>query len=463
MRLPFGSRSVDDYGDDVDDGIDGSAYDDGAIDLRHEGSYRDRNLDHDDEADDEDDRPPVRRGFSSLGRAFGRRRPDGDLDPGDPVRFRDEASAEQRSAWAYLGALGVLALATVGFGYGCSDQRAVSDTPVAIGELMTDGQPTRLVFRISGDVVTLEGAVPDEAARSRVIEAAQATYGPENVVDELVVDADSTLEAGTLRVIGSAAVGDARPETLQQDVLSSLGLSNRGFEVGFVNEVLAPVAADVTVDNDRVRLTGTLPDSQAVADFSGLADEVWGGANVDASGLAAGETTWEGGVVRLTGTTTSSDLRIGSFVEQVPLRFGSSVVVDTVGLTIADDQLVLADVQTRVNDLVTADPIQFEPTLADLTPESDAVLTEVAAVLNEQPTAQLEVVGHTDDVGDEQENQALSEDRAEAVVDRLAQLGVDRARMTFRGEGESTPIADNSTDEGRAQNRRIEFVLVGAN
>ncbi|MGI9613988.1 MAG: OmpA family protein, partial [Acidimicrobiales bacterium] len=90
-----------------------------------------------------------------------------------------------------------------------------------------------------------------------------------------------------------------------------------------------------------------------------------------------------------------------------------------------------------------------------------AVLADIAESLNRVPDVPFEVVGHTDDVGEEQDNLLLSEQRAEAVVERLAELGVDPGRMTARGEGETNPIADNNTDEGKAANRRIEFILVG--
>ena len=86
----------------------------------------------------------------------------------------------------------------------------------------------------------------------------------------------------------------------------------------------------------------------------------------------------------------------------------------------------------------------------------------MAEALNAIPDISVEVVGHTDDAGPEAENQALSLQRAEAVVARLGELGVDTARLTARGEGESQPLVPNDTPEQREQNRRIEFRIVGA-
>ena len=71
----------------------------------------------------------------------------------------------------------------------------------------------------------------------------------------------------------------------------------------------------------------------------------------------------------------------------------------------------------------------------------------------------ITIVGHTDDVGTDQFNLDLSLDRAEAVKKWFTDRGVDPARLTAAGEGESMPIADNSTPEGREANRRIQFFL----
>jgi len=68
------------------------------------------------------------------------------------------------------------------------------------------------------------------------------------------------------------------------------------------------------------------------------------------------------------------------------------------------------------------------------------------------------VEGHTDATGSASSNQKLSEDRARAVVDRLVEMGIDPGRLTGKGLGQNNPVADNSSAEGRAKNRRVEFV-----
>lgn len=86
-------------------------------------------------------------------------------------------------------------------------------------------------------------------------------------------------------------------------------------------------------------------------------------------------------------------------------------------------------------------------------------LTEVAAVLKNYPQARARVVGHTDSIGSKTYNQGLSERRAQAVVEQLVDLGVAKTQLEWRGEGESHPIADNHTPDGRAKNRRVEVTI----
>jgi outer membrane protein OmpA-like peptidoglycan-associated protein len=73
----------------------------------------------------------------------------------------------------------------------------------------------------------------------------------------------------------------------------------------------------------------------------------------------------------------------------------------------------------------------------------------------------IEVIGHTDDVGDDDYNMELSEQRAESVRNYLIGAGVDGSKMVTVGAGESMPIASNKTDEGRAENRRVEVMVLG--
>lgn len=86
-------------------------------------------------------------------------------------------------------------------------------------------------------------------------------------------------------------------------------------------------------------------------------------------------------------------------------------------------------------------------------------LDKLVTVLNSNPDTNIEIQGHTDDKGSDTYNMSLSEKRAKAVSDHLVSKSITAARIITKGFGESVPKADNSTEEGRAQNRRVEFLI----
>lgn len=102
--------------------------------------------------------------------------------------------------------------------------------------------------------------------------------------------------------------------------------------------------------------------------------------------------------------------------------------------------------------------ITFDVGKSTIKPESMAELTRIVALMNENPTLKFSVEGHTDSTGSETGNQTLSEQRSQAVMAKLVEMGIAADRLSASGKGQSNPIADNNTDEGRAKNRRVEFV-----
>lgn len=113
---------------------------------------------------------------------------------------------------------------------------------------------------------------------------------------------------------------------------------------------------------------------------------------------------------------------------------------------------IMADLTIRT----TADHFDFDS--AELKP---AMMSELDSAANQIKASKgdemLEIVGHTDSVGPADYNQGLSERRAQAAADYLGSQGVDASRMTVKGMGETAPVADNATREGRAMNRRVEL------
>lgn len=102
--------------------------------------------------------------------------------------------------------------------------------------------------------------------------------------------------------------------------------------------------------------------------------------------------------------------------------------------------------------------INFDTGKAALRPDSEGVLSEILKLVKANPVWKMRVEGHTDNVGRGAANQALSQQRAEAVVAWLVARGVDAARLSAVGLGDGKPLADNASEEGRAKNRRVELV-----
>ena len=103
--------------------------------------------------------------------------------------------------------------------------------------------------------------------------------------------------------------------------------------------------------------------------------------------------------------------------------------------------------------------VTFDFNSAMLRPEFRASLDQVAQTLAAYPSTFVDVMGHTDSIGTDAANQRLSEQRAQTVADYLGFQGVNRARIAARGYGSRFPVASNDTEEGRAQNRRVEIRL----
>lgn len=101
--------------------------------------------------------------------------------------------------------------------------------------------------------------------------------------------------------------------------------------------------------------------------------------------------------------------------------------------------------------------VLFDFNKSTLQPASDAVLQQVANLLNGDKSLKIEAQGHTDNVGGDAYNQKLSEDRARSVVAWLTAHGVAADRLSSKGYGKTMPVADNTTDQGRAKNRRVEI------
>jgi hypothetical protein len=102
--------------------------------------------------------------------------------------------------------------------------------------------------------------------------------------------------------------------------------------------------------------------------------------------------------------------------------------------------------------------IKFDVNKSTIKPESMGTINYVVKMMQDHPDLKFSVEGHTDSDGDDASNQKLSEARAQAVVGQMVKAGIDKSRLTSKGLGESKPLAGNDTSEGKAMNRRVEFV-----
>ncbi|MBE9519090.1 MAG: OmpA family protein [Bacteroidetes bacterium] len=107
---------------------------------------------------------------------------------------------------------------------------------------------------------------------------------------------------------------------------------------------------------------------------------------------------------------------------------------------------------------IVATGIRFDTGKSTLKPESMGVINEIYELMEKYPELKFSVEGHTDNVGDDASNMTLSADRADRVKNTLIEMGIASDRLSSRGLGESMPMDDNNVPEGRANNRRVEFV-----
>lgn len=182
------------------------------------------------------------------------------------------------------------------------------------------------------------------------------------------------------------------------------------------------------------------------------ADGVWDGLDQCAS-------TPRGAVVNEIGCPVDSD-RDGVYdgLDRCPAT-PEDVRVDAAGCPIEVNE---KETQLLDTGMIRLNNVNFESGKADLRPESFAVLDEVGTILTQWPQLQIEIGGHTDSVGDDAYNRNLSQRRAQSVMDYLRGkfAGLGESQYTVMGYGESQPVAKNTTRDGRALNRRVEFKVL---
>jgi len=173
--------------------------------------------------------------------------------------------------------------------------------------------------------------------------------------------------------------------------------------------------------------------------------------------------TFEGDkTVTLSGEVTDENTYLNAESQAVLAgaeEVNNEIVVVASGSFSSADPAVAGALQTAIDEAVEAAPITFQSGSSELTEESTATLDQIAAFISGSAGGTVLVVGHTDNVGTPEGNLEISEARANSVRVYLVDAGVDPLRINSEGRGDTEPIADNETEEGRAANRRIQFIV----
>lgn len=142
---------------------------------------------------------------------------------------------------------------------------------------------------------------------------------------------------------------------------------------------------------------------------------------------------------------------------------GNGIDVEAYGLNVLEiepmkQEVVASEMFEKINkDGFIALYINFETGKSDIKPESQPIIDQLSAMLKQNSTLKISIEGHTNNVGGEIANQQLSESRAKSVMNALISKDIEVSRLKSKGWGQSKPIADNNTEEGRAKNRRVEI------
>jgi outer membrane protein OmpA-like peptidoglycan-associated protein len=247
---------------------------------------------------------------------------------------------------------------------------------------------------------------------------------------------------------------------------------------------LLPMITDGTIriQDDSVTLAGRSPNPEYAALFQGAINQITGlpvqADAIEITNLTPPRfvATVDEGTVALEGEIPSQAI-LETFIQGAAAVYGPENVTSTMTVdegtytsfwnyTMPGVFQILAPFPSytvKVEDGNTSGSLQggvlFDLNSSEISPEAAQVLGIGVALLSRDRSMAMDVIGHTDNLGPDDLNQRLSLARAQSVVDFLVAQGIDPARLSAEGRGPDEPIASNDTDEGRALNRRVEFLF----
>ena len=132
-------------------------------------------------------------------------------------------------------------------------------------------------------------------------------------------------------------------------------------------------------------------------------------------------------------------------------------------VVVAEPEPVFEDIEIKKGQVIRLDKIYFDFDKSDLLPASNEQLDKLVTLLDSYPSMRIAIHGHTDSRGSDSYNERLSDDRSKAVYHYVASKAINPNRLNYKGFGEVQPVDTNETDEGRQNNRRVEFVMLEIN
>lgn len=301
----------------------------------------------------------------------------------------------------------------------------------------------------SGATIRLSGSIATDQAEETAFDTVSALVGVQSVegklwpvstedLDEIVVTGDAieiNWDGLVVTVEGNVASQDRRT---------------------FVSEILSEAFSQVDVD-DLTVLDGLVEEPGWLGTTLGLLISIepslpMGKIIVDPNGK----------VLIVGGDVLDKDLRneLNAKVTDIAKQLGFGVVAAVRLLDLGPTTEEIEELQVDLDALIEGKVVEFESKSFALTDKGKALLDEILEALMQAPDIRVQIAGHTDDRGSEEDNHQLSKDRAESVLAYLMANGESKDRFETIGYGESDPKESNSTAAGRARNRRIEFTAL---